>query len=255
MIAYLSTLPIWGSGILLVALPTVLAMCGPVLIRKRIALEKLTTNNEIAGFKFATVGVIYAVLLAFAVIVVWERFSDGESAAGAAATFYRLNWASTPDAASARAAMTKYLAIASEQGWAAMERERESDEATRALNDVYAATTKLAKEGSIPPPLVSAMFQQLDTMTYARRTRLHLSSGIVPPVLWVVLFSGAALTIAFTFFFATENLSAQVMMTGILSVIVLMGLWVIVTIDHPFSGPIHIENTPLQHVMHDFGRS
>jgi hypothetical protein len=50
---------------LLVVIPTIAAMCGPVLIRRRIGLERLTSNNEIAGFKFATVGVIYAVLLAF----------------------------------------------------------------------------------------------------------------------------------------------------------------------------------------------
>jgi hypothetical protein len=45
--------------------------------RARIGLERLTSNNEIAGFKFATVGVIYAVLLAFAVIAVWENLRDG----------------------------------------------------------------------------------------------------------------------------------------------------------------------------------
>jgi hypothetical protein len=50
------------------------AMCGPIL-RRRVGLERLATNNEIAGFKFATVGVIYAVLLAFAVIVVCEKFT------------------------------------------------------------------------------------------------------------------------------------------------------------------------------------
>ena len=49
-------------------------MCGPVLMRRQIGLERLASNNEIAGFKFATVGVTYAVLLAFAVIVVWEKF-------------------------------------------------------------------------------------------------------------------------------------------------------------------------------------
>jgi hypothetical protein len=31
------------------------------------------------GVKFATVGVLYAVLLAFAVVVVWEKFNQAES--------------------------------------------------------------------------------------------------------------------------------------------------------------------------------
>ncbi len=33
-------------------------------------------QNDIAGFIYAVVGVIYAVLLAFTVIMVWEEFSD-----------------------------------------------------------------------------------------------------------------------------------------------------------------------------------
>src|SRR5690348_12116671 len=76
-----TNLPIWVSGILMVGLPTLLAMAGPILIRRRVGLERLSNNNEVAGFKFATIGVLYAVLLAFAVVVVWEKFSDAEDEA------------------------------------------------------------------------------------------------------------------------------------------------------------------------------
>jgi hypothetical protein len=31
-------------------------MCGPALMRRQIGLERLASNNDIAGFKFATVG-------------------------------------------------------------------------------------------------------------------------------------------------------------------------------------------------------
>ena len=60
------------------------------------------------------------------------------------------------------------------------------------------------------------------------------------------------LTVGFTFFFGTENLPAQVMMTGVLSVLVFMGLLVIVSINHPFTGPVHIGSEPLQDVIEDF---
>jgi hypothetical protein len=90
----LTTAPLWLAGLILVGLTTLIAMVGPIAVRKRITLDRLRTNNEVAGFKFATVGVLYAVLLAFAVIVVWEKFSDAENnvalEAGAAATIYRL---------------------------------------------------------------------------------------------------------------------------------------------------------------------
>src|SRR5271156_4811726 len=77
---YLSSLPTWQLGALVVVLPTAIAMAAQILIHRWVGFEKLAKNNEIAGFKFATVGVIYAVLLAFTVIAVWDKFSEAENA-------------------------------------------------------------------------------------------------------------------------------------------------------------------------------
>ena len=91
---YLTTLPLWLSAIILIVPTTLLAMAGPVVARHYVELSRLRTNNEVAGFKFATVGVLYAVLLAFAVVVVWEKFNQADSdvakEAGAAATVFLL---------------------------------------------------------------------------------------------------------------------------------------------------------------------
>jgi hypothetical protein len=73
----LTKAPLWIAAAL-VALITVAAMFGPVVVRRRLGLEWLRTNNEVAGFKFATVGVIYAVLLGFAVITVWDKFTEAK---------------------------------------------------------------------------------------------------------------------------------------------------------------------------------
>lgn len=247
----------WVAAILLVVVPTIAAMSGPVLMRRRIGLERLTSNNEIAGFKFATVGVIYAVLLAFVVIVVWERFSDAETAviqeAGASATLYRLTAGPEPDAVTTRAAVGNYLRLAIDRDWPMMAAAKESREVTQALDALYASAMHLMENGLRQPAIFVEMFKQLDAITQARRTRLYLATGIVPGLLWLVLYSGAVLTVGFTFFFGTKNLPAQVMMTGILSVIVFMGLLVIVSIDHPFTGPVHVGSEPLQSVVEDFG--
>ena len=256
MSLFLSGLPLWAAASLLVVLPTIAAMCGPILIRRRVGLERLATNNEIAGFKFATVGVIYAVLLAFAVIVVWEKFTEAETAvvqeAGAAATLYRLASGPEPEAVATRAALTNYLRLAIDRDWPQMAAGKESHEVTQALDAVYAAALRLTEKGAIEPALFVEMFKQLDAITQARRVQLHVARGIVPGILWMVLVCGAVLTVGFTFFFGTENLPAQVMMTGVLSVLVFMGLLVIVSINHPFTGPAHIGSEPLQHVVEDF---
>lgn len=257
MSLFLSGCSLWLGTLLLVAVPTALAMCGAVLVRHWVGFERLRSNNEVAGFKFATVGVIYAVLLAFAVIISWERFSDAESAvvheAGAAATLYRL--AAAPEAGATRAALRNYVELAIAKDWPQMEVLRESPEVTGALDALYASELRLSQGGSIPNAVQVEMFSQLDLITQARRNRLHLALGIVPVMVWGVLSFGAVLTVGFTFFFGSANPRAQVMMTGILSIIVFMGLYVIVSLDHPFAGPVHVDSEPLQAVLRDFGGS
>jgi hypothetical protein len=257
MSLFLSRCPLWLAAILVVVLPTIAAMYGPALIRRRVALERLTVNNEIAGFKFATVGVLFAVLVAFAIIMVWERFADAENAvsqeAAAAAALYRLASGTEPDAVELRRTLDNYLALAIERDWPQMALEGNSDDVRSALDGVYGTAVRLAQNGSRPTAVLLAMFNQLDALTQARRTRLHLAVGIVPPMLWVVLTLGGVLTVAFTLFFGTKNLRAQVMMTGVLSILVFMSLLVIVSINHPFTGPVHVDSEPLRTVLVEFG--
>lgn len=256
MSLFLSGLPLWITAILLVVIPTIIACCGLILVRRHVGLERLTTNNEVAGFKFAVVGVIYAVLMAFAIVVVWQRYTDAElavvSEAGAAATLYRLAAGPEPEARELRRALAAYLTLAIEVEWPQMAHEEESAEANRGLDVLYAAALHMGQTALRPPAVLLPIFNQIDLITEARRSRLHLAIGIMPGVLWAALILGGGLTAGFTYFFGTENLKAQVMMSAILAIIVFMGLFVIVAIDHPFTGPVHIDPGPLQRVLSDF---
>jgi hypothetical protein len=253
---FLSSLPVWLLIAVIVAVPTALAMGAQALIHDRVGVAKLARNNEIAGFKFATVGVIYAVLLAFTVIVVWEKFNDAQSAvadeAGATAALFRYAQGNEPEAVAMRTALTNYLKAAIEDDWPAMARETESQATVHALDSLYATAIALERSGSRGTADMAEVFRQLDNVTAARRIRLHLAMGLVPNVIWIVLFMGALLTVGFTLFFGSQNLLAQVSMTGVLSVLVTMGLVVIISIDHPFTGPVYIHPDALELVLADY---
>lgn len=255
---FLTTRPLWQAGLLLVGLATLLAMSGPFLVRRRVGLAKLSTNNEVAGFKFATVGVLYAVLLGFAVIVVWEKFSDAENnvaqEAGALATVYRLA-AGIRDATGTtlRDCLTDYIEATIAEDWPAMERGKESPAVTRALGRVYGAVLAYSPGDRRGAALLAEVLRQLDLVTQSRRARLVLASGIVPGVVWLVLFGGAVVTIGFTFFFGAENLRAQMAMTGALAVLICSGLLVIIAIDHPFAGSVRVPPEALSTVLGTFG--
>jgi Protein of unknown function (DUF4239) len=255
---YLTTAPLWFAAALLVGVTSVIAMIGPVLVRKRMTFDQLRNNNEVAGFKFATVGVIYAVLLGFAVIVVWEKFSEAENdvalEAGAAATVYRLASGFKGEGGSGlQDGITAYLRAAIGDDWQAMAQGRGSEAGTRALNGVYAALLRYNPDDRQGAAIFAEVLRQLDQVTQARRARIVVSQGIVPGIVWLVLFVGAFITIGFTFFFGSVNLRAQTLMTGALSVLIFSALLVIIAIDHPFSGTVKVDPEPLIAVLEDFG--
>ena len=47
---------------MIVVLPTVITMCGPIVVRRLVTTDRVAANNEVAGFKFATLGVVYLAL-------------------------------------------------------------------------------------------------------------------------------------------------------------------------------------------------
>jgi Protein of unknown function (DUF4239) len=254
---FLVTLPLWQLIALIVVLPTAVAMVAQALIHRWAGVERLAQNNEIAGFKFATIGVIYAVLLAFTVIVVWEKFSAAENAvdqeAAAIAALLQYAGGEDPQAVALRAAVVDYAKAAISDEWPAMARETESERTTRALERVYSAALALGQTGTRETADMAEVFTQLDNVTSARRVRLHLATGLVPGVVWATLYAGALLTIGFTLFFGSKNLAAQMTMTGVLSVLVTLGLVVIISIDHPFTGPVHVRPDPLEAVLTEIG--
>ncbi len=289
LLLFFSALSPWKAAILLVILPTAAAMAGSVLVRHIFGLERLAINNEVAGFKFAVVGIVYGLLLTLATISAWDKFSEAHVAVieeGAAANaVYQLTNVPEQDQLAVRAALSKYLTLAIDKDWPAMEVEQESEEVSGALGELYADVIRLIQKASVAPAqnivpaqtkstgraqkgavipapneamapaLAIELIKQLDNITKSRRTRLHLSSGIVPNMMWSVLIIGATLSVVFTFFFGLAITVAQVSMTGIWAAMLFMSLLMTLSFDHPFTGPVNIGPEPLTDLLKTFAHS
>src|SRR5262249_58970072 len=197
--SFLSTQSLWVSGPIIVGLGTVLSMVGLVLVRRYVDVKSLTANNEIAGHKFATIGVLYAVLLGFAIIFVWQKFADAEldvvHEAGAAENIYRLSHGlSDKTGAAVRSAGAKSPKVAINDDWPAMDRGAAAPEggAKEALDAVY--STLVSSSGQGDTAVVSEMLRQVDLVTQSRRARLIASEGTVPNLLWLVPLGATVVT-------------------------------------------------------------
>src|SRR5215210_3101359 len=66
----------WLLGVAIVGLSVLVAHLGLHLVRRRVPLPVLETQHEVAGFIIGVLGAIYAVLLAFVVVAVWDQFGE-----------------------------------------------------------------------------------------------------------------------------------------------------------------------------------
>lgn len=241
----LSSLLFWLNAFLLMVLTTAAAMCGPTIVRCTVRLERLVTNNEVAGFKFAVLGVVHAVLPGVAVIVVWRKFSEADSAVTQEAigivTVHRLADgldAHTKD--DLRQRLDEHVHVVINDDWPAVEQDRISPAAGHALTARYPTVLAVNPQSRRDTAVFSEMLRQLDVVTQGRCTRLVLVDDVMPGISSAVLLIGAFVALSFTFFFGSRSIRAQTMMTGILAATIFMVLFVVVEVDHPFTGAVSI---------------
>ncbi len=115
----------WAVGLLLILVFPAIAVLAQIGIRRAWPRLAEGEHNDVAGFIIAVVGVIYAVLLAFVVIVSWEKFNSAESVVGQEASalrsIYRESVAFPPEArAQLGDDVSRYASAVIKQEWPAM---------------------------------------------------------------------------------------------------------------------------------------
>src|SRR5215203_3541573 len=63
-----------------VLMAVLVSLIGLVLVRRLAPIEQLAQHTDVAGYVYAVVGVIYAVVLALVVIAAWEEYRDAREA-------------------------------------------------------------------------------------------------------------------------------------------------------------------------------
>jgi hypothetical protein len=249
---------LWTSGLLLVLGLPAAAVGVQLALRRRWSALSEGDHNEAAGFLIAIVGVIYAVLLAFVVIVSWEQFSTAADTVGHEASALRaIERTAAPFPPEARAVIhadvDAYVRAVVDTEWPAMSRgEPGSPRVGPTLDRLSADLEALPAETPVRVQFVSAEVERFNDLVTARSTRLDFVEGGLPGVLWAALVVGAVVTIAFAMVFALRSPLLQTFMIGSIALLIGILLFVAVAIDHPFAGDVAVTPGPLERVLVDF---
>ena len=226
--------------LLIVALPAT-AVVGSLVVRRAVGAEILAAHNDVAGFIYAVIGVVYAVLLGFTAIIVWEQFRSAQEVveleANALVDLYR-NAAVFPVEArqDIDTRLREYARLVVEDEWPAMAHGKTSAKTWDAYNLLWHTYHQFEPQNEHQRIWYEESIQRLNELGDQRRARLLNMHESVPNVMWIVLLGAGAVTIAFTFLFGTRNPRAQGVMSASLALTIGIVLVSILALEHPYQG-------------------
>ena len=217
-----------------------------LIIRKVYGHSLMAKHNDVAGFIYAVIGVIYAVLLAFVVIVEWEMFRDAdgrvqEEVLCMASVFRDMQVFDEPQKSLVAKEVVNYTNIVINEEWALMAKEEASEKAVKSIRRIFTLVTEINPANEHQKIWYQEIVTRLNNFHNARNHRVQAAKESIPDFMWSIMIVGAVITIGFSFLFGTENLWAQSFMVASLAGIITLVLLLIVALDHPYAGIIIVK--------------
>ena len=192
IVDFIYSVPTWVIGLAIMAISVGGSLAGLLVFHHYVPVSVRRAHNDVAGFIIAVVGVIYAVLLAFLAIAVWEDFNAAETIVQTEASLAGdifLDAVTSTDAACAavRKGMRDYVELIVHDEWPKLARGETSSKAIGALIDVQRAVVGAVDHG----PVFQEILSRLNSLYDARRARITKADQGLQPIAWMVVIMGA----------------------------------------------------------------
>ena len=251
-------LNLWLLGALLVVGLPLLTVAMQAAVRRVMPDIVKGEHNDVAGFLIAVVGVVYAVTLAFIVIVTWQRYADARTTvhheAGALRGLYRDSQA-LPLATRAELGdlALQYGREVSTGEWAALDRGEGSRAAFDLITEMFASLSRAAPATPTQEAFLSQALDRLNEVSQDRAERISVAEEGLLSILWAAIIVGGVVTVGFALLFGVSDVRLHYLMIAAFAAVLALQILVILVLSHPFSGDLAVAPDPFLHVVRDFG--
>jgi len=239
-----------------------------MLVQRLVSAESRQRHNDVAGFIYAALGVIYAVLVALVVIAVWEEYQAAsetveQEANAVAEIFWLAHRLPEPEGTHIQELARSYAHDVVDNEWPLMEQgqaplmlqEQGTPAGWTLIDDIRATLQEVEPRTQADAQLYAEGLDQVQRLADARRMRLVAAEEGVPGVLWAVLIFGGVAVIGFTYLFGLENTWAHRLMVVTLAAVIGLVLFTIGALEHPFSGGARIGTGAFDLILERFETS
>jgi hypothetical protein len=247
----LGPLTFWELLVLIVGGTALLGWAGTWFAHRVLRSRVREGHNDVLVPLYATAAVIYAVLLAFIVIAVWEQFSAAnDNAAGEAstlATMYRETQAMpVGERTILRHLIREYTDGVINVEWKVQGKGGASAVARKAIVEMY---TVLGKQpADVRSDAINAQFVgELSTMTSDRTKRLIATQDRLPWILWLGLIAGGFVVVVSGCFLYMDGVQFHAALSCLVAALIGVLLFSTLVLDRPFQGRFGIRPGQFQH--------
>ncbi len=234
-----------GLAIVVIGGWAVFAVCGVLAGRRLIHRNVAAYHNEVMISLFAASGVVYAVLLGFLVIVVWESYDNAHrNLADEAATLvplYRLTYGmQAKEGVEMRALIRQYANAVIQDEWPTLGTNRAgSMMARKAIGDIDRLFAKMDQNMKAADEAVNAEFLHTTSKIVAdRNERLLEAADDVPWVMWLGAVGGGVIVMIMSFLIYMERAWPHVLMASLMASLIGLLLFMMMVFSRPFTGPL-----------------
>jgi protein-S-isoprenylcysteine O-methyltransferase Ste14 len=248
-------------GVLIVSVAVLVAVGGLVLVERFVPSALRQQHNDVAGFIYAVIGIVYAVLLALVVIAAWEEHEAAKETVGTEANeLAEIFWLAhrLPEGEQRRLQdlARSYGKAVVEEEWPLMARgDRAGDRPWELLDGMRLTVQDMEVSTRADQVLYDQGLERVNGLADARRTRLVEADEGIPAILWVVLVVGGAVTVGFTYLFGLENTRVHRLMVAALAGVIALVLFTIGALEYPFWGGARVGPGAFELVLERFDTS
>jgi Protein of unknown function (DUF4239) len=249
--SFVFDLPLWVVGLVLVAVMCGLASFGLHFMRRRV-LPRIQFTEEDAHFTSTMVHsimVFYALTVAMIAITVWETYDASakfvSAEATALATLYRDVGAYPPAMREPlQEELRRYTEYVMHEAWPEQHKGLVPRGGVERIDRFQKILTSYAPTTAGEELVHAETLRSFNNLSDARRMRLDSVQTALPGLLWTVIFLGAALAVAGSYFFRVRDPRLHMFLVVLLTTFFAMVIFVVFAFDRPFRGDMGIESEP-----------
>jgi len=239
--------------LIVIGVVAAVSIAGFLLVRRSVErwLGKPPAQNEVISYYIAATGVVYGITLGLIAVGAWDNYSEinrkvEEEAATLSAVYRDVSAYPEPYRSQLTGDLKAYTRYVIDEAWPLQEKGIVPSGGVDLVNHFQKVLYGFEPVTEGQKILHAAALGSYNDYILLRRLRLQNVTKGVSEMIWWVVFFGGIINLILSWLFVVQKKSLHILMNGLLGALIGALIFLIIVLDHPFSGWFKVSSGPFE---------